>query len=377
MERAPKPTPLMVALLVAAAAFAGPRRGAAQPAPAPSQAQQPGASTVPLTPEPGTPEARAQAAFEEAMEAWRRGDCIAATERFERAMREVAHPHTRYNLARALECAGEVARAIEQYERFSAETADVADRAEVAQRLTTLRQRPVEVFVASEPLEASVRVDGEASASARTPCRLRLTPGAHVLWFERAGHRQEVRRVVVEPGVPQDVLVPLAPETPATPTPPPEDRVLSRRASRLFTGRASLLGGFAVPRDRPVLVAGVEAGAIFRRSLSVQAHIMWIDTTGAPMVVGGDIGWVFPLAEVDLGVYLTGSALLSCDTACREDTFRRDAEQFVGGFAVKADVVLHPRLAVGLFGRGAWRNFDLSNSEALLASGGLTLSLFL
>jgi|GEM_PF-1408340 len=325
------------------------------------------------------PEVRAQAAFDEAMEAWRRGDYLAAVRGFEQAMELAAHPDTRYNLARALESANEVARAITEYERFLQESTDAADRQEVTQRLESLRRRPVEVFLTTEPLDATVRVVGVEGPPERTPCRLRLEPGTHLLSIDHAGYRPEVHRVVVEPGVAQDVHVPMVAlaSTPASPPPPPPDRIASRRVGRLISARAALLGGFSVPRDRPVLAFGFEAGVFFRRSLTAQAHAIWIDADGAPFLLGADLGWTFALSDLDLGLFVTGSALFRCDLSCREDTFRRDEQQFVGGFAVRADVVLHPRLAVGLFGRAAWRNFDLSNSEALLATGGIALSLHL
>ncbi len=325
----------------------------------------------------GDRQAQAEAAFSEAMEAWRIGDCLGAARGFERAMALVPHPDTRYNLARAYECAPDgIPRAIEEYERFLTETASDVDRREVRERLERIRATPVDVTVTSEPLGAAVAVDGETSPSARTPCHLRLAPGPHAVELTLPRHQSAVRRVVVAPGVAQDVHVDLAALPAPTPTPAP-DRILTRRAGRTLSGRVGLVTGFAVPRDLPVFEVGVEGAVTWRRSLTAQAHATWIYTDGSPFVVGGDLGWVFVIDEVDLGLFVSGSALLQCDTSCREDTLRRDSEQFVGGFAVRADVVLHPRLAVGLFGRAAWRNFDLTDSEGLLASGGLSLSLFL
>lgn len=328
-------------------------------------------------------QALADAAFAQAMEAWRRSDWIAAVDGFSRAMELVPHPNTRYNLARALELASEVPRALTEYRRFLEETADADDRREVEGRIATLQTRPVEVFVTTDPSEASVTVDADDRPSARSPCHLSLRPGAHVIVVEHDGFERAVRRVVVEPGTPQDLQLTLdrrvvvaAPFVPPVVVPPAGERVIGRRAGRLFSGRAGLITGFAVPRDRPVFAVGVEGGVFVRRSFSVQAHAMWINSDGAPLLIGGDIGWVFALDEVDLGLYATASALLQCES-CRDGTLLRNSEQFVGGFAVRADVVLHPRIGVGLFGRAAWRNFDLTNSEGLLASGGLSLSLFL
>ena len=328
-------------------------------------------------------QALADAAFAQAMDAWHRSAWSEAVEGFSRAMELVPHPSTRYNLARALEHANQVPRAIAEYRRFLEETTDPDDRREVEGRIATLQTRPGEVFVATDPGQSSVTVDADDHPTASAPCHLSLAPGAHVVVVEHEGFERSVRRVVVEPGTSQDLQITLdrrvslvAPFVPPVVTPPAPDRVIGRRAGRLFSGRAGLITGFAVPRDRPVFAVGVEGGVFVRRSFSMQAHVMWINTDGAPLLIGGDVGWVFPLDEVDLGVYVTGSALLQCES-CREGTLLRNSEQFVGGFAVRADVVLHPRIGVGLFGRTAWRNFDLTNSEGLLASGGLSLSLFL
>lgn len=357
--------PLACAL---AALSAWPFTVAAQPAPVtqPSQTASPDRQAL------------AEAAFAEAMDAWRRSDWTAAVAGFSRAMELVPHPFTRYNLARALEHAGEVSRAITEYERFLAESTDPDDHREVEGRIATLRARPVEVIVTSEPLDASVTVDADAHPTAQTPCHIRLAPGAHVVVVEHPGYERAVRRIVVEAGTPQDVLVQLEARAAPVVTPPvvAPDRVITRRTNRMFSGRAGLITGFSVPRDRPVFAVGVEGGVFYRRSLAAQAHAMWIDTDGAPVLVGADLGWVFVLDEVDLGLFVSGSALLECES-CRESTLRRTSEQFVGGFTVRADVVLHPRIGVGLFGRAAWLNFDLTNSEGLLASGGLSLSLFL
>lgn len=369
-RRGPRPPSRALGAALATLALLAPSECPAQPA-RPSPPSQPAAAD---------PEAVAQAAFDEAMVAWRRGDCRAAATSFERAMEAAPHRDTLYNLARAYQCTPDVPRALDAYRRFLAEATDPADREDVRQRIDTLLRTEAEVLVASEPLDAAVKVDGGEGVAGRTPARLRLAPGPHVLLIEREGYRQEVRRVVVEPGVDQDLPVVALAALSAPPgngAAPPVDRVLARRNQRVVTGRLALVTGFSVPRDRPVIAAGAEAGIFYRRSLALQAHALWIDTGGAPFVVGADLGWVFALEEVDLGLFVTGSALFSCELACREDTFRRDSEQFIGGFAVRADVVLHPRLSVGLFGRAAWRNFDLSNSEALLATGGLALSLFL
>lgn len=324
-------------------------------------------------------EADAQAAFDGAIAAWRRGDCAAAAGGFERAMALAAHPDTRYNLARALECANEVARAIVEYERFLAESGDSADRAEVSARLTGLRQRPVEIYLTTAPLDATVRVDADSVVPLRSPCHLRLAPGSHLVAIEREGFRPEVRRIVVEPGVAQDVhvVLPALPAPALPPAAPALDPVASRRGGRPIAPRVALLAGFSVPRDRPELAVGIEAGLLLRRSLTAQAHAIWITAANAPVLLGADLGWTFALSEVDLGLFVSGSALFRCDVSCREDTFRRDEQQFVGGFAVRADVLLHPRLGLGLFGRAAWRNFELTNSEALLATGGVAVSLHL
>ncbi len=95
------------------------------------------------------------------------------------------------------------------------------------------------------------------------------------------------------------------------------------------------------------------------------------------MLITGEVGWTWVGDDIDVGVLAHAGALLGCDTACREGTFRRDSVQFVGGLTVKADVLFHPRVGVGLFGRVSWRNLDVSNSDALLSAVGLSVSFFL
>lgn len=371
---AARPLPgLSLGVFVCAGALAlAPRALSAQPMRPPSDAG--------VTGDGGGAEAslqqRADALFHAATEAWNRGDYRAAARGFAEAYEVLPHPWALYNLGRALESGGEVARAVEVYTRYLREAPDAPDRAEVEGRLETLRRRPVEVFLTSEPLDATVRVDDETVASARTPCRLQLTPGAHVVVIDRQGYRQRVERVVVEAGVTRDLRVTLEalPTETGPRAPTVNERVLARRRSRWVSWRLALIGGFAVPRDRPTLALGLEGGLFVRRSLSVQVNAFWIDTDGSPFSIVGDIGWVFVIDEIDLGLFVHGGALLQCDTSCREGTFRRDSEQFIGGFTVRAEVLLHPHVGIGLFGRASWRNFDFT-SEGLLASGGLSVGM--
>lgn len=363
--------PLGVFVCAGVLTLAVPARLLAQPVRPPSDAGVTADGGV----QPSPPQ-RADALFQAATEAWNRGDYPAAARGFAEAYEALPHPWALYNLGRALESGGEVARAVEVYTRYLREAPDARDRGEVEGRLETLRRRPVEVFLTSEPLDAAVRVDDESVASARTPCRLQLTPGVHVVVIDRAGYRQRVERVVVEAGVARDLRVPLEAlqrgDGPRALT--VNERVLARRQSRWVSWRLALLGGFAVPRDRPTLSLGLEGGLFVRRSLSVQVNALWIDTDGSPFSIVGDIGWVFLIDEIDLGLFVHGGALLQCDTSCRESTFRRDSEQFIGGFTVRAEVLFHPHLGIGLFGRASWRNFDFT-SEGLLASGGLSVGM--
>lgn len=325
-------------------------------------------------------------AFREGAEHYQRGAYSLAAQSFRRALGLAPHPYTRFNLARSLEAAGEIAEALSTWEAYRAEVRAPDDVRDAETRIAALRERPVEVFVASEPLGASLTVDADPAPSGLTPLRVRLRPGAHVLLLRRDGHRERVQRVEVSPATPQDLTVRMEPEQAPTPTPPPtpapaaptqDERILARRQRGFlgwFSGRAAATFGLAWPRQSLRFANGVDLTLFVRRILAVQMHVLRIEDAGSPLMVLGEIGWVYAADDIDIGLFLHAGALLDCDQVCPEGT---SASELIAGGTVRADVVLHPHIGVGLFARFSWLNLELTRSESLLSSLGFSVSLYL
>ena len=157
---------------------------------------------------PADPRAKADAAFRRATALYQRGEYTEAARWFRRVYETSPHPDALYNLARAQESGGDVAGAIETWELYARSSRAPPEVAEARARIAALAAREVEVFVASEPLDATVTVDAESQPAGRTPLRLRVRPGAHVLVVRREGYRDRVERVEVAPGVPRALRVP-------------------------------------------------------------------------------------------------------------------------------------------------------------------------
>ncbi|MFO0629931.1 MAG: PEGA domain-containing protein [Polyangiales bacterium] len=331
--------------------------------------------------------AAAAAAFREGAERYQRGEYSLAAQSFRRAQGLAPHPNTRFNLARSLEAAGELTEALAAWEAYRAEVRAPDDVRDADARIEALRSRPVEVFVATEPLGASLTVDADPAPSGVTPLRVRLRPGAHVLVLRREGHRERVQRVEVAPATPQDVTVRLEPEaspapavTPAPPTPraPTQDeRILARRRGGFlgwFSGRAAATFGLAWPRQSLRFANGVDLTLFVRRIVAVQMHVLRIEDAGSPLMVLGELGWVYAADDIDIGLFLHAGALLDCDQICPEGT---SASELIAGGTVRADVVLHPHIGVGLFARFSWLNLEFTRSESLLSTLGFSVSLYL
>jgi hypothetical protein len=350
-----------------------------------------------LAPTPGAAQPRADAgvaggapaaaeAFREGAERYQRGEYSLAAQSFRRAQGLAPHPYTRFNLARSLEAAGELAEALATWEAYRAEVRAPDDVRDAESRIAALRERPVEVFVASEPLGASLTVDADPAPSGVTPLRVRLRPGAHVLLLRREGHRERVQRVEVSPATPQDVTVRLEPEAPASPAPQPvpapagptqDERILARRQGGFlgwFSARAAATFGLAWPRQSLRFANGVDLTLFVRRIVAVQMHVLRIEDAGSPLMVLGELGWVYAADDIDIGLFLHAGALLDCNQVCPEGT---SASELIAGGTVRADVVLHPHIGVGLFARFSWLNLELTRSESLLSSLGFSVSLYL
>ncbi|MEZ4407155.1 MAG: PEGA domain-containing protein [Polyangiales bacterium] len=342
-------------------------------------------------PTPAARRVEAQRAFAQAEAAFSAGDWRAAAEGFTEANALLPHPHAVFNAARSWERAGEVPRAIEQYARYVAMATTDAERTEGEAALARLRAIPATLTVESEPAGASVFLDGATESVGVTPHVASLPAGTHRVALTRAGFRGAEAEVSLSPGAAERERLILVAEAPPAPPPPPPaasaprpppsapslyDRIVARR-ERPFTMRFSLLGGFAAPRDRQNLALGAELAVFYRRHLTFMLQGLTIDTDGAPFLMTGDVGWAITTDDLDVTVGVHGGALFRCDVACREGSFGRDEVQFIGGFTLKADVVFHPRVSAGLYGRISWRNLDVLDTASLLTSLGLSVSVYL
>ncbi len=326
----------------------------------------------------------ARQAFEEALAAFSSGDFARATECFEASYRAAPRQVTRYNLGRSYESAGRYGLAIETYEAFARETSDASARDEVLRRIAVMQSQTVPVTFVSHPPGAALRVDDDTTAPARTPATLPLRPHAYQLSLQ--GYQPEARTLVVSPEDhlhPQVVSLDLS-SLPA-PVPRPSetvfDRILNRR-QRVVNLRLAALAGVAWPGAQFVPAVGFEATAFWRRSLAAQFHFLQMETDGSPRMVTGEIGLVFVLDDLDLGIFAHAGAVLDCSAACRPPAnspmgYVIPGTQFLGGFTVRADVVLLPRVGVGLFGRFSWRDLNITDSASLLSSLGISISFLL
>jgi hypothetical protein len=150
------------------------------------------------------------------------GQYAAAIKEFSEAHRIAPHPSALFNIARCHENRGDVAQALNTYERALNETTEVTTREDITRRIANLRALPVKVFVSSEPSGATVTVDGTARPEAQvTPLVLQLRPGEHVLLVHKAGYQLLAQRVEVQVGKEIPVQARLTPMPAACPPPPP------------------------------------------------------------------------------------------------------------------------------------------------------------
>ncbi|MDO9018995.1 MAG: tetratricopeptide repeat protein [Deltaproteobacteria bacterium] len=278
--------------------------------------------------------AEARAAFEAAEQAWRESDYPRALAGFRRAQELSPHPATLYNVARAEEQVGHVDAAIEAYEAYLRAAPEASDADEVRRTIASLR-------ASREPV---------------------VTPPV-------------VTPPVVTPPV---VTPPVVTPTVVPPLPSTYERIVDRRRHRLVSGRVGLIGGFAAPRDRQNFAVGLEGTVFLWRSLTLLGHALWIQTDGSPVVVTGEAGWTFVGDDFDLAVLGHAGVLLRCDSICRGGAGAVDDTQvFLGGITLKVDVLFHPRVSAGLYGRFSWQQLNLLDGDALLSSIGLSVSLHL
>ncbi len=104
-------------------------------------------------------------------------------------------PKLAYNLGRTYERLGKLEEAERFFARYIELLPNASDRAEVEKILLTLKtrqeQRRAELVLSTTPPGASVYLDeGKTPLPEKTPTRLKVTPGGHVLRFHLEGYRE-------------------------------------------------------------------------------------------------------------------------------------------------------------------------------------------
>lgn len=270
------------------------------------------------------------------VEAFERGDLDEAIRLF-RESYEVyhGHPYALFNLGECYERLGDLAQAVDYFERYIAASSDAAeDRQTVLHRIRNLRARPAVLSLASTPPGATVVVcdaDGNPLAElppATTPAEIELPPGTFVLRFDLPGATPQTR--VVEGGLGRRTAVDVAfvrvEEPPVGsvghgPEVPPANRAFVglqggvvaglRGAQNVFaTGGAGAFAGYEFPGGEWRFVVGGDfwlgAYPIEIRQTSARHSSFFLDFAAVPGVAWRPVPALRLVGSVGLGlgVYL-------------------------------------------------------------------------
>ena len=163
-----------------------------------------------------TPQARAEAYYEQGVQAYRAQRYRTAIEHFLAADNLAPSPALSYNVARAYEKLDEAPRALEYYRTYLRRGADPKNEAEVRTRVREIsallaRRGVQQMTVRTDPPAASVSIDGRARGA--TPWTGELELGRHrVVVRDGSGERQLDVELVAER--PLDIDVSLRPNEP-------------------------------------------------------------------------------------------------------------------------------------------------------------------
>lgn len=283
-----------------------------------------------------------EAAPESAAEHFRRGGELyaeglyrEALAEFEAAQRLAPHPSNLFNMARCHENLGEAAAALAQYRAALEVSESPTERADIERRVAAILERPVRVFVTSDPTGARVLVDAREGPEAETtPMTLELLPGPHRLIFMAEGHLPTPHRVDVEVGEPEPVEVVLDPIR-AEPCPECEGpRVVERCQRTSFRDlRAHLSVSFPIGIPLVHQVADRESEVQLLAGVGIRAHL-----THDHVVVGGLVN-IHPYAREDTtaGTDRSYSLLFAALEAGYVWSLEVAALRLTGGLALMSD----------------------------------------
>lgn len=157
-------------------------------------------------------------------------DFAGAFEQYKAANDLLPAPITMFKMAHCQDRLGNAVEALEHYRAFLAANppSSLEERVtEAKARIAELESKlPAVVTLTSEPLGATVTVDGELHEGV-TPMELRLSPGRHTIRLELLDHEPVEQEIEAEPGASQPLTLTLAPIAAAEPAdsmpPPPAD----------------------------------------------------------------------------------------------------------------------------------------------------------
>jgi hypothetical protein len=157
----------------------------------------------------GNPKKEAKAAFDRAVEAEHKKDWRTAIAEYQTAYDLMPHPDVLHNIALNFERLEELRDAATFYRRYLDESTDPPDRGKVEKLIASLKARPGEVTITSDPSGADVEIDGKRRGA--TPLTVELSGAHHVAVSADSGTREE--DIVVEYGEPRTVDVSIVPKT--------------------------------------------------------------------------------------------------------------------------------------------------------------------
>lgn len=310
---------------------------------------------------PDDPEARRERAaseFTAGMNDYRRGDFASAAAHFQAAYDALPDPAPLFNLARSWEGANEITRALDAYQRYLASSPEAQDRQDVLARIELLRQRPVEVFVATQPPGAFVFIDGSSDPVwGTTPVVMRLQPGRHTVALVRDGYTRLERPVEVRAGERQTLTFALVADDPTnTPTGGrwQDPVILDRRVAVPWATRfAALLGASRTFENQPFWFSfGADFTLFYRRNFMANARFLRVEPDGAWTLATLGAGYVLPIEDLDLAFvgHLGVAHGYHQPDGARLGLVRSwDA---VASVEARLDWYFHRRLSLGLFVRG-------------------------
>jgi len=184
------------------------------------------ALSAPAEAAPTDAHARAAESFNQARDAFRRGEYAAAAAAFEQAAHFEPHPAPLLNAAEAWERAGELVRSLTDCDQVLAMTDLAAEHRVVAEQCRDRLDPKVSTIDVSGPPTFTMRLDG--GNAQMLPARVRVLAGHHTVTLQHVTTRTtRIENLDLAAGEHRAVV---AEEPPPAPARPPSDTAPARRA---------------------------------------------------------------------------------------------------------------------------------------------------